>query len=111
MQIYIIILHILLKTKIRNLHIFKLQLILQKKIMRIVFIFLFTVFCIFFLKAQDGAVIYAGTLNVMVPNEPDVIRPGYSIGAQGKIGSPGFFMGPGLIFQKFTVDPFDKKRY
>lgn len=68
-------------------------------------------FLYFCLKGQDGAIIYAGSLNVLVHNEPNTIRPGYSIGALGKLGSPGFFMCPGLIYQKFNVDPYDKKQF
>lgn len=83
----------------------------KNKVLRLVnIIFLFLV-VVATLKSQDGAQLYIGTLNVSVPNEPNTIRPGYSIGGQGKIGSPGFFMSPGIIFQKFTVDPFDKNRY
>jgi hypothetical protein len=85
---------------------------LQKnKSLRLI-ILIFLIFVVFNnLNSQDGAQLYVGTLNVSVPNEPNTIRPGFNVGGQGKIGSPGFFMAPGLIFQKFTVDPFDKNRY
>ena len=63
------------------------------------------------LKSQDSGLIYAGTLDVRIENEPNTVRPGYTLGAQGKIGSPGFYMSPGIVFQKFTIEPYDKNRY
>jgi hypothetical protein len=37
--------------------------------------------------------------------------PGYTVGAQAKIGSPGFYMSPGLVFQRFNIEPYDKNSF
>lgn len=73
--------------------------------------FFLIIFSLHDIYSQDGGLIYLGTINCSIENAPNEIRPGFSIGAQGKIGSPGFFMSPGLVYQDFTIYSFDKHRY
>ena len=64
-----------------------------------------------FLNSQDGALVYAGVLHSAPESTPGSIRPGYTIGAQAKIGSPGFYMSPGIVFHRFNIEPHDKNSF
>lgn len=63
------------------------------------------------MQSQDGAVVYAGVLHSVPDSSPGSVRPGYTIGAQAKIGSPGFYMSPGLVFHRFNIEPNDKNNF
>jgi len=62
-------------------------------------------------SAQDVAHIKAGVLLVHLKNNKFSFRPGINLGVQAKIGAPGFYMSPGIFYQKFTILEFDKKKY
>ena len=62
-------------------------------------------------SAQDVAHIKAGVLLVHLQNNKFSFRPGINLGVQAKIGVPGFYMSPGIFYQKFTILEFDKKKY
>lgn len=62
-------------------------------------------------NSQNVANVKAGVLIVSLNNNNLSFRPGYNIGIQGKIGAPGFYMSPGLFYQKFTISKYNKKEY
>ncbi len=61
--------------------------------------------------AQNVAHVKAGVLIVSLHNDEFSFRPGINLGVQAKIGATGFFMSPGLFYQKFTISEFAKKEY
>ncbi len=61
--------------------------------------------------AQNVAHLKAGTLLAHVQNNKFSFRPGINIGIQAKIGAPGFYMSPGIFYQRFTISEFAKKKY
>ena len=64
-----------------------------------------------FITSQNVANIQAGTLIVGINSNSFSFRPGYNVGISARIGSSGFFMDPGLYYQKFTISEFNKKKF
>ncbi|HHH53265.1 MAG TPA: hypothetical protein ENK91_06375 [Bacteroidetes bacterium] len=63
------------------------------------------------IKAQTVANIQVGSLLVSNDNDKFSYRPGYNVAIHARIGSPGFFMCPGLTYQRFTISEYDKTKY
>ncbi len=61
--------------------------------------------------AQSVAHVKAGSLLVNVQNNKFSFRPGINLGIQAKIGAPGFYMSPGIFYQRFNISEFDKNEY
>ncbi|MEZ4908358.1 MAG: hypothetical protein R2771_12120 [Saprospiraceae bacterium] len=61
--------------------------------------------------SQDYAVAYFGPTYAISNASEKVYLPGYNFGIHALLGVPGFFMSPGLGYQKLTLVSHDKQHF